>query len=221
MPLCTAAVLAAALLSGPAAVPPDPAPSGTRATTDKNNATPPSTARPQLASLPGMAPQAGEFPFPFPQAPPWMAPNGTDSGRNASGPASGSPAGSQTGSQTGASAPGASGANGKPVAGAGRPSATAGGTGDGTAGDTESDRADDGAATANTLVPVIDPKTRDVFIQPVIASGKPGEAPRPFTFRPVYGVQTTKSYPAPQREPKTARQKTATRPHRHLWPRGR
>ncbi|WP_182905928.1 hypothetical protein [Microbispora sp. H13382] len=194
MPLCTAAVLAAALLSGPAAVPPDPAPPGTRATTDKNNATTPSTGRPQLASLPGMAPQAGEFPFPIPQAPPWMAPSGTDGRRNDTGAAPESPA-----------APSSTGASGTD---AGSPAQTSG------------DRAAGGENTTK-FVPVIDPTTRDVFIQPVLA---PGEAPKPFTFRPVQGVQNTKSYPMPRGQQKTAQQKaprhkTVTRPGRHQSPR--
>ncbi|MGI5156615.1 hypothetical protein [Microbispora sp. CA-102843] len=201
MPLCTA-VLAAALLSGPAAVPPDPAPPGTRATTDDNNAARPSTGRPQFASPPGMATQAGEFPFTLPQAPPWMAPSGTDGRRNDTTAAPRSPAG--------ASEPGAGGAD------TGRPAATA----DGTA----SDRADGRAAGAETetrFVPVIDPKTRDVFIQPVFASGKPEETPQPFTFRPVQGVQTTRSYPLPRNEQKTAHQKTINRPRQHQRPRDR
>ncbi|MEU6412755.1 hypothetical protein [Microbispora sp. NPDC046933] len=198
MPLCTA-VLAAALFSGPAAVPPDPAPPGTRATTDKNNAAQPSTGRPQLASLPGMAPQAGEFPFTLPQSPPWMAPSGMDGRRNDSATDSRSPAG--------ASAPEATGAYGKPGADAGRPAATAG------------DRAD-GAETGTKFVPVIDPKTRDVFIQPVFAPGTSGQAPQPFTFRPVQGVQTTRSYPPSRGEQKTARQKTTTRPRQQQSARG-
>ncbi|KAB8184444.1 hypothetical protein [Microbispora catharanthi] len=205
MPLCTA-VLAAALLSGPAAVPPDPAPPGTRAATDDNNAAPASAGRPQLAPLPGMAPQAGEFPFTLPQAPPWMAPSGMDGRRDDNAAASRSPAG--------ASESGASGASARPGAETGRPSATAG------------DRADDGTAggdTATRYVPVIDPKTRDVFIQPVFTSGKPGQAPQPFTFGPVQGVQSTRTYPLPRAEqktaqPKTARQKTTTRPRRHQRP---
>ncbi|MBE3013915.1 hypothetical protein IL992_32725 [Microbispora sp. NEAU-D428] len=206
MPLCTA-VLAAALLSGPAAVPPDPAPPGTRAATNSNNAAPSSTGRPQLASLPGMAPQAGEFPFAFPQAPPWMAPSGTDGRRDDSAAAPESPAG--------ASGPGASGASTRPGTDTGRPAATA------------SDRAGDrpaGAETETRFVPVIDPKTRDVFFQPVSASGESGQAPQPFTFRPVQGVQSTRSYPQSRGEQKTApqkttRQKTIARPRQHQRPR--
>ena len=174
MPLFTA-VLAAALFSGPAAVPPDPAPSGTRAT-DKNNAAPAYPGRPQLAPLPATAPQPGEFPFSPPQAPPWMSPSGMENRRN------------DTGSPAGANTPNASGED------AGRPAETAG------------DRA---AGTETSVVPVIDPKTRDVFIQPVYASGKPAEQPRPFTFRPLQGVQTSRSYPVHRMPQKTAQQKAA------------
>ncbi|MFF4128007.1 hypothetical protein ACFYYP_31160 [Microbispora rosea] len=203
MPLCTA-VLAAALFTGPAAVPPDPAPPGTRATTDNNNAAPPSTGRPQLPSPPGMAPQAGGYPFTLPQAPPWMAPSGMDGGRDDSAAAPRSPAG--------ASGPEASGTSTRPGADGTRPAATAGGS------------ADDRAVGGNTTpkyVPVIDPKTRDVFIQPVYSSGSSGQAPQPFTFRPVQGIQSTRTYPLPRGEqkaaqPKTARQKTITRPRKHL-----
>jgi hypothetical protein len=123
-------------------------------------------------------------------------------------------------SQAGASEPGASGASTSPGADTGRPSATA------------DDRADDGADdraaggdTGTKYVPVIDPKTRDVFIQPVFASGKPGQAPQPFTFGPMQGVQSTRTYPLPRGEqktaqPRTARQKTITRPRQHQRPRG-
>lgn len=201
MPLCTA-VLAAALFSGPAAVPPDPAPPGTRATTDNNNAAPPSAGRPQFASPPGMAPQAGELPFTLTQAPPWMAPGGMDGGRDDSAADPRSPAGASGGS-TG------------PRWDTGRPSATA----DDRAGDRADDRADGGTA-GTKYVPVIDPKTRDVFIQPVLASGKAGQTPQPFTFGPMQGVQSTRTYPLPRGEqktaqPKTARQKTITRPRQH------
>ncbi|MEU6426910.1 hypothetical protein ABZ860_13540 [Microbispora sp. NPDC046973] len=203
MPLCTA-VLAAALLSGPAAVPPDPAPPGTRAATDNNNAAP-SSGRPQLASLPGMAPQPGEFPFTLPQAPPWMAPSGMDGRSDDSAAAPRSPAG--------ASRPGASGASARPGADGGRPA---------TAGDTAGDTAA-GGQNGTKYVPMIDPKTRDVFIQPVFASGKPGEAPQPFTFGPTQGIQSTRTYPPPRGEKtaqqKTARPKTIARPRQHQRPR--
>ncbi|GIH62982.1 hypothetical protein [Microbispora siamensis] len=211
MPLCTA-VLAAALLSGPAAVPPDPAPPGTRAATNSNNAAPSSTGRPQLASLPGMAPQAGEFPFALPQAPPWMAPSGTDGRRDDSTAAPESP--------SGASGPGASGASTRPGTDtAGRPAATAGGTASDGAGDRPA-----GTESETRYVPVIDPKTRDVFIQPVFASGESGQAPRPFTFGPMQGVQSTRTYPASRAEQKaapqkTARHKTIARPRQHQRPR--
>ncbi|GAB3148895.1 hypothetical protein [Microbispora hainanensis] len=199
MPLCTA-VLAAALLSGPAAVPPDPAPPGTRATTDNTNATPPSTDRPQFATLPAMVPQAGGSPSTLPQSPPWMTPSGMDGERDDSATTPRSPAGA-----------------------------------DGTAAEGQ---------TTTKYVPVIDPKTRDVFIRPVVASGSNGQAPQPFTFGPLQGVQSTRIYPLPQGEqkavqpktvqpktvqpktvqprtvqPKTARQKTVTRPRQHQRPR--
>lgn len=199
MPLCTA-VLAAALFSGPAAVPPDPAPPGTRAATDNTNATPPSTGRPQFATLPAMAPQAGGPPSTLPRTPPWMTPNGTDGERDDSATAPRSPVAIE-----------------------------------GTAAEGE---------TTTKYVPVIDPKTRDVFIRPVGASGSNGQAPQPFTFGPVQGVQSTRIYPLPRAEqktvqpntvqpktaqpktvqaktvqPKTARQKTVTRPRQHQRPR--
>ncbi|MEU8177766.1 hypothetical protein AB0C14_33255 [Microbispora hainanensis] len=162
MPLCTA-VLAAALLSGPAAVPPDPAPPGTRAATDNTNATPPSTGRPQFATLPAMVPQAGGPPSTLPQTPPWMT-NGTDGERDDSAAAPRSPVAIE-----------------------------------GTAADGE---------TTTKYVPVIDPKTRDVFIRPVNASGSNGQAPQPFTFGPVQGVKSTRIYPLPRAEQKTVQPKT-------------
>lgn len=192
MPLFTAAVLAGALLSGPAAMPPDPVPPGTRATTDKTTAASPSTDRPQLASPPGTTPQAAPFPFPIPQAPPWMAPGGTDGRRSDTGAAPVVRAGSST--------PGVSGTvAGKPV-------------------QTSGDLAP-GAGNETRYVPVIDPKTRDVFIQPVIGPGTSGQT-QPFSFRPVNGVQTTRYYPAPRTQHKTAQQKaprkkTVARPGQH------
>ncbi|MEU7690329.1 hypothetical protein OHB01_35320 [Microbispora hainanensis] len=179
MPLCTA-VLAAALLSGPAAVPPDPAPPGTRATTDNTNAASPSTGRPQFATLPAMVPQAGGPSSTIPQAPPWMTPSGTEGERDDSATAPRSPV-----------------------------------TIEGTEADGE---------TTTKYVPVIDPKTRDVFIRPVVASGSNAQAPQPFTFGPVQGVQSTRIYPLPQAEqkaaqPKTARKKPVTRPRQHQRPR--
>ncbi|MBX6386248.1 MAG: hypothetical protein IRZ07_25300 [Microbispora sp.] len=196
MPLCTA-VLAAALLSGPAAVPPDPDPSGTRVTTGKDNATPHSASGSRPASLPGTASQAGQFPFTLPLAPPWMAPGGTDGKRNDTAAAEAPPSESA-----------ASGASATPVAYTGRPAAA-------------EDEEAAGRETRSAFVPVIDPKTRDVFIRPVFAPGKPGE---PITFRPVQGVQTAKSYPPPGRTQKAANHKKARQKpahsRRHQWPPG-
>ncbi|OPG03452.1 hypothetical protein [Microbispora sp. GKU 823] len=136
-----------------------------------------------------------------------MAPSGTDGRRDDSTAAPESP--------SGASGPGASGASTRPGTDtAGRPAVTAGGT--------ASDRPA-GTESETRYVPVIDPKTRDVFIQPVFASGESGQAPQPFTFRPVQGVQSTRSYPQPRAEqkaaPQTARHKTIARPRQHQRPR--
>lgn len=193
MPLCTAAVLAATMLSGPAAVPPDPAPPGTRATTNADKAASPSSGRAPYATLPGMASQAGEFPFTLPQTPPWMTPGGMDDSRD--------------GSAAKVSATGTSGTYGLPGADTGKPEGTTGGT-----------------ANETRYVPVIDPKTRDVFIQPVFAPGASGEVLQPFTFRPLQGVQSARSYPsrAERRTPqqKEARQKAIARHGAHPRSRG-
>ncbi|WP_327046417.1 hypothetical protein OG320_00440 [Microbispora sp. NBC_01189] len=194
MPLCTA-VLAAALLSGPAVVPPDPAPTGTTATSDTNDATPSWRPAGPLALTPGGAPQAGEFPFMPPQAPPWTAPEGTAGGRGA-GPAP----------ESAPDLPDAPGVHVKPATngGAVRPGETAGGVA----------HVQPAASEPGTsVIPLIDPRTRDVMIQPV--SGKPGEAPKPFTFHSVQGVQKARSFPAVQ-----VRKKVIQRPRQQQWPRG-
>ncbi|GAA4209670.1 hypothetical protein AB0C10_32000 [Microbispora amethystogenes] len=194
MPLCTA-VLAAALLSGPAVVPPDPAPTGTTAAADTNDAMPQWRPAGPVALTPGGAPQAGEFPFMLPQAPPWMAPGGTAGGRGA-GPAP----------ESGPDLPDAPGLHVKPGTDGDvvRPKAMAGGV-------APVGQAASGPDTS--VIPLIDPKTRDVVIQPV--SGKPGEAPKPFTFHSVQGVQKARSFPAVH-----VRKKVIQRPRQQQWPRG-
>ncbi|GLW20050.1 hypothetical protein Mame01_00930 [Microbispora amethystogenes] len=197
MPLCTA-VLAAALLSGPAVVPPDPAPTGTTATADTNDAAPSWRPAGPFALTPGGAPQDGESPLMLPQAPPWMAPGGTAGERG--------DAGADSAPGSAPDVPRDPGADAGPVADGDvvRPGEKAGGA---------ENASPSGSNTS--IIPLIDPKTRDVVFQPASAPGKPGEAPKPFTFHSAQGVQKTRSFP-----PAHVRKKVIQRPRQQQRPRG-
>ncbi|GAA0386235.1 hypothetical protein GCM10009530_41530 [Microbispora corallina] len=185
MPICTA-VLAAALLSGPAAAPPDPGPGAPKAVAKKIEKSSPSEPQQPLAALqpggaasmgmPGMGGEPVEAPIVLPPAAFEDKPGAT-AGIGA-GDAAGEKAATKAGDTTG------------------------GKTGD-KAGDTAAGKQDDDLA-----IPMINPKTHDLLIKPVVSNGAPGQPIKTFTLNPFQGVQVAQSYPG------------FGRPRHHTVPRG-
>ncbi|ETK30495.1 hypothetical protein [Microbispora sp. ATCC PTA-5024] len=193
MPICTA-VLAAALLSGPAAAPPDPAPGVPKAVAKKIEKSSPSEPQQPLAVLqpggaasmgmPGMGGEPVAAPIVLPPAAFEDRPG--DTAGMGTGDTAGDRAATKAGDTTGD----------KVV------DKTGGKTGD-KAGDTAAGKQDDDLA-----IPMINPKTHDLLIKPAVSNGAPGQPIKTFTLNPFQGVQVAQSYPG------------FGRPGHHTVPRG-
>jgi hypothetical protein len=221
MPICTA-VLTAALFAGPANMPPDPAPFVTKAVAGKIGGGPTRETQqaiyPKLVTIP--APAGSEVPAEgsAPQSPQLSPLTGTNAkpdiktdtkadtkadGRtapeavdSAAKPADASAAQAPLKLAVRPAAQPVVKAAVKPAAQAAVKPAAQAAVKPATK---QADMVVEKKATTTSdmfAVPLIDPETHDVVIRPVLASGKPGQVSKAFTFRPLKGVQVSKSYPA-------------------------